>query len=107
MIARGENLRADGGRMIGQQRQQCVRGGGGDDFNPAFVLELAKRAHEIAAARAPRVARQTEAVVIHPRQFVKRAVPVGAVNFLLRQGDEAVQMPLVTSAQERVEQHRA
>ena len=82
-------------------------GGGGDDFNPAFVLQLFESVDEIAVASAPCVAHQIEAVVIHPRQFTKRAVPVGAVNFLFRQFDEAVQMPRVTPAQERVEQHGA
>ena len=39
MIARGENLRAEGRRMVGQQRQQAVRGGGGDDLQQARVLK--------------------------------------------------------------------
>ncbi len=40
MVARGQNLRADGRRMVRQQRQQPVRGGGGDDFNPVLRPEI-------------------------------------------------------------------
>ena len=106
MVARGQNLRAEGRRMVRQQRQQSVRGGGGDDFNPAFVLELLEGVDQIAAAGAPGVADLAETVMIHPGEFVERAVPVGAVDFLFRQFDQAVQMPLVAVAQQRVEQHR-
>ena len=35
--------------MIGEQRQQRVRGGAGDDFQLAALLEFAERADEIAA----------------------------------------------------------
>ena len=41
MVARGEDLRADGRRMVGHQRQQSVRGGGGDDFQHGLRLETA------------------------------------------------------------------
>ena len=50
MVARDQDLRADGRRMIRQQRQQRVRGGGGDDFQPARVLKFAERADEVAVA---------------------------------------------------------
>src|ERR1039458_2722179 len=40
MVARGEDLRANGRRMVRQERQQSVRGGGGDDFEDAGVLKL-------------------------------------------------------------------
>ena len=93
--------------MIRQQRQQRVRGGGGDDFQPAFVLKLAERADEITFVKTPRVADRGESLMIHPRQFAEGAVPVRAVNFLFGQLDEAVQMPLVAVAQQRVAQHGA
>src|SRR5207245_1733497 len=50
MVPGNEYLGAQGGRMIGQQRQQCVRGGAGDYLQPAVVLELSKLAHQVAAA---------------------------------------------------------
>ena len=84
-----------------------MRGGGGDDFEAALVLKFAEGADEIAVAGPPGVANRSEPVVIHPRQFAEGAVPVRAVDFLFRQFDEAVQVPLVTLAQQRVEQHRA
>src|SRR5439155_14307111 len=38
VVARGEDLRADGGRMIGEQGKQRVGGGAGDDFQlPSFL----------------------------------------------------------------------
>src|SRR5207247_6839428 len=48
MIARGQNLRADGRRMLSEQREQRVGGCAGDDFEPATVLEFSKRAFKIA-----------------------------------------------------------
>ncbi len=93
--------------MAGQQRQERMRGGGGDDFEAALVLKFAEGIDEIAVARPPGVANQSEPVVIHPRQFAEGAVPVSAVDFLFRQFDEAVQVPFITPAQQRVEQHRA
>ena len=39
MVARRQNLRADGRWMIREQRQQSVRRAGGDDFQRAFVLK--------------------------------------------------------------------
>ena len=93
--------------MIRQQWQQRVRRGGGDDFQPAFVLKLAERANEVAFVKKPGVANRGEALMIHPRQFAEGAVPVRAVNFLFGQLDEAVQMPLVAVAQQRVAQHGA
>ena len=49
MVARGQNLRAEGRRMVRQQRQQPVRRGGGDDFDAALVLKFAERGDEVAA----------------------------------------------------------
>ena len=43
VVAGGQNLRANGRRMIRQQRQQRVRGGGCDDFDPALVLKLDRK----------------------------------------------------------------
>ena len=56
MVARGEDLRADGRRMIGQQRQQRVRGGAGDDFQRPASWNLRKARDEIAVAGVPGIA---------------------------------------------------
>jgi hypothetical protein len=54
MVARREDLRADGRRMAGHQRQQTVRGGGGDDFQQAFVLKFFEGGDEVAVVMPPR-----------------------------------------------------
>ena len=45
--------------------------------------------------------------MIHPGKVAEVAVPVGAVNFLFRELDQAVEVPRVAFPQQRVEQHRA
>ncbi len=106
MVARGQDLRADGRRMVRQQRQQSVRRGGGDDFNPAFVLKFSERGDEVAPVRIPCVADGREAVVIHPGEFAVGAVPVSAVDFLFGEVNQPVQVPLVTALEQRIQQHR-
>ena len=93
--------------MIRQHRQQRVRGGGGDDFDASFVLKFPKCADEIAVICAPRIPNRSEPAMIHPGEFVEGAVPVCAADFLFGQLNETVQVPFVTPAQQRVEQHRA
>jgi hypothetical protein len=88
-------------------RQQTMCGGGGDDFQPAFVLEFFERGDEVAVMTFPRFAGAAEAVVVAPGLVAEGAVPVRAVDFLLREFEEVVEMPGVACAQERVEQHRA
>jgi hypothetical protein len=106
VVTRGEDLRADGGRVV-QQRQQRVRGGGGDDFEAALLLKLAERADEVAAVGEVSGAQAREPVVIHPRELAELAVPVRAVDFLVGQFQQAFKMPHVAVLQERVQQHRA
>ena len=107
MIARGQDLRADGRRMRGQQRQQSMRRRRGDDFQFARVLKLAERADEIAVIAEIILAQPHEPLVIEEREFVIRAVPVGAVNFLFSELDQSVEMLLVAVLQEPVAQHGA
>ena len=107
MVARDEDLRADGRGMLGEQRQHGVGRGAGDDFQLALFLKFAERADEIAAIGQPSVARVGEAMVIHPRQRLIGLVPVRAMDFFFREFDQALEVPLVTVLQERVEQHGA
>ena len=107
MIARGENLRADAGRMIGHEREQSVRGRSGDDFDAPFVLKFFERGDQIAAVMPPRLAREGKAMVIHPREVAIGAIPMRAVDFFFREFDEAVEMPGVTVSQQLIQQHRA
>ena len=47
MIARDENLRPQGGRVVGQQRQQRVGRGAGGDFQQPVILKFAERADKL------------------------------------------------------------
>ena len=68
----------------------------------ACVLKLLEGGDEVAVVMPPRLARLAEFVVIHPREIAERAVPVRAMDFLFRQVNQAVEMPRVTLAQQRV-----
>src|ERR1039458_8377196 len=98
MGARGEDLRANGRRMVRQERQQSVRGGGGDDFEDAGVLKLFEGGDEVAVVMPPRLARRGKFVVIHPREVAEGAVPVRAMNFLFREINQAVEVPQIAFA---------
>jgi hypothetical protein len=105
-IARGQDLRADGRRMPGQQRQQRMGRTRRDDLDPVFVLEFFERVHQVAAITTPRFACLGKFMVIHPGQLPERPVPVRPMDLFFRQDDQIVQMPLITLLQQRVEQHR-
>ncbi len=92
--------------MAGQQRQQSVRRGGGDDFDAAFVLKFSERANEVAPVRIPCFTDGRQPVMIHPRKFAEGAIPVRAVDFLFGEVNQAVQVPLVALLEQRIEQHR-
>jgi len=67
MVARGENLPADARRVAGHERQQPVRGGGGDDFEQLLILKLAEGGNQVAVVMPPSFPCQTKFMVIHPR----------------------------------------
>jgi hypothetical protein len=77
------------------------------DFQNASVLHLSKRRHQVAIVAMPRIAQRAEPVMVHPGQLVVGAIPVGAVDFLVGQLDQAVEVPLVALLQERIGEHRA
>ena len=107
VVARGEDLRAERRRMFGEQRQQRVRGGAGDDFQNAGVLEFAERADEVAVAAEISFQDAGEPAVIIPGERLKPAVPARAFNFLFGQRDQIFQPARVTVAEQRGVQHRA
>src|SRR5439155_4262977 len=88
VVARRENLGADRRRMIGQQRQQRVRGGAGDDFQSAAFLEFAERADQIPAVGDVGLADVDESLVIHFRERTAGGFPLRAVGFFFGQLDE-------------------
>ena len=79
----------------------------GDDLQETEVLKFPERRDQIPPVTVPRVAQGREPVMIHPRQFVKRAIPMRAMDFLLRQFDQSVEVLLVALLQQRIEQHGA
>ena len=93
--------------MIGQQRQQRVRGGAGDDLQMPRLLELPEGAHQVAPAGGVSVAHAAKPLVIEQGEFVEGLLPVRPMDFLFRQFDQLVEVPLVAGLQERVPQHRA
>ena len=93
--------------MPHQQRQQRMRGRASDDLQFTLLLKFSKRPGHIAPVRQPSVPRFGEPMMIHPRERLIRAVPMGAMNLLLREFNQPFKMPLIAFLQERVEQHRA
>ena len=107
MIPRDENLRAQTRRMIRQQRQQCVRGRAGDDFQPARVLKFREGRHQVFFARKIEIAGLQKPPMIQLRELVERLVPMRAMRFFLRQINQPVEVPDVAVLQQRIDQHRA
>src|ERR1017187_9607700 len=93
--------------MVGEERQERVRGGAGADFQISQLLELAEGAHQVAPASGVSVTNGGKTFVIEQSEFVERFLPLGAVDFLLGQFNEFFEVPLVAVLQERVPQHRA
>ena len=93
--------------MIGQQRQQRVRGGAGDDLQMPGLLELPEGAHQVAPAGCVSVTHAAKPPVIEQGEFMEWLFPVRPLDFLFRKFDQLVEVPLVTCLQERIAQHRA
>ena len=93
--------------MIREERQQGVRGGAGDDLQEAQLLELPEGAHQVAPASGVGFADPSKPAVIEEGQFVEGLLPMGAVDFLSRECDQVVEVPLIPCLQQRVSQHRA
>ena len=107
MVARHQDLRTQGRRVIGQQRQQRVRGGTGDDFQISQFLELAEGAYEVAAAGDVSVTDRAKPALIKQGKFVEWLLPAGAMDFPFRQFAQFIEVALVTGLQEGIPQHRA
>ena len=93
--------------MICHQRQQPMRGCGGDDFQFSKILEATKLRDEITTELLIKRTRSGEARVIHLGQLLKLRLPMGATDFFVGKRDEFVEMLRVTGLQQRITQHRA
>ena len=93
--------------MIGQEGQQGVGGGAGDNFEPAVLLEFVEGADHVAAISRIGLPQRVKALVVHQRERLIFVVPVRAVNLFFRQFQQGLEVPHVTVLQQRVEQHRA
>src|SRR6266568_3785808 len=87
MVAGHKDLRANGRRMIGQQRQERVRGSAGDDFQLTQVLKFAKCSYEVTVAGKVKLPQLTESVEVEQGQLVKRLFPMRPLDFFLGQFD--------------------
>ncbi|MEI9897677.1 MAG: hypothetical protein WDN28_28410 [Chthoniobacter sp.] len=93
MIARQEDLRADGFLEILHQRQEAVGGRTGDDLDDAALLKFAKGRHEIAVpAFVPVVLALGQAGVIEAGELVKLGVVARAIEFAAGEGDGAIEI---------------
>jgi hypothetical protein len=107
VVPRDHDLRADGLRIFGHQRQVAVRGAAGDDLELARVLEFLERGQKIAVVlideNMPAI---LEPVQVEPGELVELVVPLGAVDFLVRQFDRLVDGADITVLQKLVTEHR-
>ena len=71
-------------------------------FVQELLLKFPERADDVLAVSEISVGNRFEAVVVHPGQFTKGAVPMRAMDFLFGQSDQCVQMPQITVLQQRV-----
>src|SRR2546428_282925 len=71
MIASDEDLCANGRRMGGQEREQSMGRGAGDDFQLAGLLELSKPSDKVAAASQVSVANPAQPVAVEQRQLLE------------------------------------
>src|SRR5437660_6817514 len=95
VIASDENLRAQRGGMLGQQRQDSVRGGAGDYFQASLVLQAAKGGDQITVLGQIDISELIETMVVKERQFMLRSLPMGAMDLFIGQFDQFVQMASV------------
>jgi hypothetical protein len=107
MIAGGQDLRPNGGRMIPQKGQQRMRGGASDNFESSEILKSSKCADEISSLSEEGIAECYEPLMIRQGERMTSFVPVSAVDFLFRELNQAVQMSHVPILQQRIHQHRA
>ena len=108
VYARGRvNLCAEGGPVPIEQGKERVRRRAGDDLQTTGVLQRSKAAHDVAFIPSPAVANLVEAMPVHLRELVKGAVfPPGAVDLLLRELDECVDLLRVSLLEQIVGHHR-
>jgi hypothetical protein len=105
-IGRGVHLGSNGGPVAIHEREERVRRRRGDDLDAPCRLQPLEGAHEITLVAAPHVAQRPEAVVVHVRQPVVVRLALRAIDLLLTELDELVQVLRVANLQQVVGQHR-
>ena len=105
-VGRRVDLRANRRPVAVHQREERVRRGRGDDLEPPDVLQCAERPHQVAVVAAPGVAQTAEAVAVHRRQTVVLRLGLGALELLLGELDQIVQVLGVALLEQVVGQHR-
>ncbi len=99
------HLRPDRRPVAIHQREEGVRGGGGDHLQPAGVAQLPERAHQIAVVAAPGVAQRQEAIAVHPCQPLVVGLGLRADDLLLAELDQLVEVRRVARLQQVVRHH--
>src|SRR2546423_248168 len=84
-----------------------MRGGTGDYLDESRILKAPESGDEIGLIRIIGLPSLFEAFPVKHRERVHGLVPARSMNFLIRQIEQPFEVPLVTSAQERVIKHGA
>ena len=100
------HLGAQGRPVAVEQWEEGVRRRRGDDLEPARVLQLAERRHDVAIVAAPGVAQAVEAAAIHLGQAMVLGLGLGALQLLLGEQDQIVEVVGVAHLEQVVGEHR-
>ena len=103
-IAAGADLRAEGGWMRSQERQDGVCGSAGNEFDPAGLLEPGECADNIALYVIVKAADGLEAIEVKESNGLQFLLKESAVRLRLGQADEAIEVCPEAILQERVPQ---
>ncbi len=105
-IGRHVNLGAQRRPVAIEERKEGVGGGGGDDLQPARLLEAPERADQVPLVGAPGVANRLEAIPVHLGQTMVVRLGSGPVELLLAELDQPVEVAGIALLQEVVGEHR-
>jgi len=89
-IACHHDLGAQGRRIVGQQRQQRVRGRAGRNFQQTVVLKSSKGCGQVLFVIKISLAQRDKALVVHSGQLAKSSIPMRAMHLAPRQFDQSV-----------------
>jgi hypothetical protein len=105
-VGRYVNLGAQGRPVAIEKWKERVGGSGGDDLHPTRLLEAPERADQVPLVGAPGVANRLEAIPVHLGQTMVVRLGPGALELLLGQLDQAIEVARVALLQEVVGEHR-